>query len=136
MSAVINHAMNQYKQVGTGVSAAAADPHQLIAMLYDGALEKIAIAKGAMARKDVAKKGQKIGRAILIIDGLRASLDKEKGGEIAANLDALYDYMQRCLFKANIENDVQLLDEVSVLIRDVKTAWEAIAPEKDMAISN
>jgi flagellar secretion chaperone FliS len=136
MSAVINHAMNQYKQVGTGVSAAAADPHQLIAMLYDGALEKIAIAKGAMARKDVAKKGQKIGRAILIIDGLRASLDKEKGGEIAANLDALYDYMQRCLFKANVENDVYLLDEVSVLIRDVKSAWEAIAPEKDMAISS
>ena len=135
MSAVINHAMNQYKQVGTGVSAAAADPHQLIAMLFDGALEKIAIAKGAMSRKAVEEKGQKISRAILIIDGLRAALDKEKGGEVAENLDALYDYMQRCLFKANVANNAHLLDEVSGLIKDVKIAWEAIAPEKEMAIS-
>ena len=136
MNAVANHAMNQYKQVGTGVSAAAADPHQLITMLYDGALEKIAFAKGAMARQAIAEKGQKIGRAIAIIDGLRASLDREKGGDIANNLDALYDYMQRCLLQANAENDAKLLDEVSGLIRDVKSAWEAIAPEQPAPVSS
>ncbi len=136
MNALANHAMNQYKQVGTGVSAAAADPHQLITMLFDGALEKIAIAKGAMARRAIAEKGQKIGSAIAIIDGLRASLDKEKGGEIANNLDALYEYMQRCLLKANAENDTQLLDEVSGLIKDVKSAWEAIAPEQPVTVSS
>lgn len=136
MNALANHAMNQYKQVGTQVDAATADPHRLITMLFDGALEKIAIAKGAMARQDVAEKGQKIGRAIAIIDGLRASLDREKGGEIAENLDALYDYMQRCLLNANIKNDAGLLDEVSDLIREVKSAWEVIAPEQPETVGS
>ncbi|WP_036297164.1 flagellar export chaperone FliS [Methylobacter marinus] len=135
MNAVTHRAMNQYKQVGTQINADSADPHQLIVMLFDGALERIAIAKGAIFRQDIAEKGQKIGRAIAIIDGLRASLDKDNGGEIAENLDDLYDYMQRRLLDANINSDVEILDEVTGLIKDVREAWVAI-PLQDRYVGN
>ena len=133
MNALAGRAMDQYKQVGTRVGADAADPHQLVVMLFDGALERIAVAKGAMDRNNIELKGQKIGRAIAIIDGLRASLNKDKGGDIAANLDNLYDYMQRRLLEANIENNVSYLDEVSGLIQDVKSAWVSIPLEMRIA---
>ncbi len=133
MNAVASRAMNQYKQVGTRVGADSADPHQLIVMLFDGALERIAVAKGAMARNEIEIKGQKIGRAIAIIDGLKASLDLEKGGEIAVNLNDLYDYMQRRLFEANTENDPLILDEVTHLVKEIKQAWDAIPVEERMA---
>lgn len=126
MNALSNKAMNQYKQVGTQVSADSADPHQLIVMLFDGALERIAIARGAIERKDIEEKGQKIGRVIAIVDGLRASLDKERGGEIAENLDNLYDYIQRRLFEANLTNDLAVLTEVADLLKEVRSAWIAI----------
>ncbi len=126
MNAVASRAMNQYKQVGTRVGADSADPHQLIVMLYDGALERIAVAKGAMERNEIEIKGQKIGRAIAIIDGLKASLDNEKGGDIAANLNDLYSYMQRRLFEANSENSQSILDEVADLLKEVRQAWMAI----------
>lgn len=129
MNALSNRAMNQYKQVGTQVGADSADPHQLIVMLFDGALERIAIAKGAIERNDIEEKGQKIGRVIAIVDGLRASLDKERGGDIAENLDNLYDYMQRRLFEANLNNDVTILSEVADLIKEIKSAWIAIPME-------
>lgn len=135
MNAVTHRAMNQYKQVGTQINADSADPHQLIVMLFDGALERIAIAKGAIFRQDIAEKGQKIGRAIAIIDGLRASLDKDNGGEIAENLDDLYDYMQRRLLDANINSDVEILDEVTGLIKDIREAWVAI-PLQDRYVRN
>lgn len=129
MNAVISRAMGQYKQVGTQVSVDSADPHQLIVMLFDGALERIAVAKGAIERGDIKEKGQKIGRAIAIIDGLRASLNKDVGGDIAENLDNLYDYMQRRLFDANLRSDIAALDEVADLIKEIKSAWMAIPAE-------
>lgn len=135
MNAVTHRAMNQYKQVGTQVNADSADPHHLIVMLFDGALERIAVAKGAILRQDIAEKGQKIGRAIAIIDGLRASLNKDSGKEIAENLDNLYDYMQRRLLDANINSDADILDEVTGLIKEVKEAWVAI-PFQDRRMGN
>ncbi|GAB6043627.1 flagellar export chaperone FliS [Endothiovibrio diazotrophicus] len=122
-------ALKQYGQVATQAGVAVADPHRLIQMLMEGALEKIATAKGMMARGDIAKKGQQITWAISIIDGLRVSLDKKAGGDIARNLDDLYDYMERRLFQANLENDALILDEVSSLLRDIKSAWDAIPEE-------
>ncbi len=119
-------AMGQYKQVETRVGVDSADPHQLIVMLFDGVLERIAIAKGAIHRNDIEEKGQKIGRAIAILDGLRAALNSDLGGDISDNLDRLYDYMQRRLFEANLNSDVLALDEVADLIKEIKSAWAAI----------
>lgn len=125
----VQSAAQQYAAMSKESSAAYADPHQLIQMLFDGAVDRIAAAKGAMQRNDVPEKGVLISKAITIIDGLRAHLDHEKGGSIAENLKNLYDYMEVTLFNANLENDESKLDEVAKLIAEIKSAWEAIGPE-------
>lgn len=114
-------------EIESGVHAA--DPHKLIAMLYQGALLAITNAKNALLRKDVAAKGAAISKAIMIIgDGLQASLDKNVGGELAHNLDALYGYMNVRLLQANANNDVAALDEVAQLLGELKGAWDTIRP--------
>ena len=108
---------------------AAADPHRLIAMLLDGALERIATARGCMTRGDTAEKARLINRAVSIIGELRSSLDLNSGGPIAMNLGELYDYMCRRLLKATAENRVEMLDEVTKLLNEIRTAWVAIPNE-------
>lgn len=124
--AKVHKAVRQYNRVGVSSSVESASPHRLIQILMDGAIEKIAFAKGYMERGNVAEKGGHISWAISIIDGLRASLDIKEGGEIAQNLDDLYDYMTRRLARANIENNADILDEVTSLLRSVKNAWDAV----------
>ncbi len=118
-----------YKQIDCYTGVNEADPHRLVQMLLDGALEKIAVAKGLITRNETAKKGEAIGRAISIVSGLRSILDMSAGGEIAANLDNLYEYIERRLLEANLNNDVDILDEVLSLLREVKKAWESIPQE-------
>jgi flagellar protein FliS len=121
----IPKALRQYQQVSKS-GAAYASPHRLIQMLMEGALERIAVAKGCIQRQDIAAKGEQIGKAVDIIGGLREGLNQEAGGEIAANLDALYDYLQRRLLQANLNSDITILDEVTHLLRPIKEAWDAI----------
>ena len=118
----------QYNKMAVQTAVDTGSPHRLVQMLFDGALGKITVAKGHLGRGEIAQKGQNISWAISIIEGLRSSLDMEKGGEIDANLDGLYDYMKRRLVEANISNDSTMLDEVASLLRDIKGAWDAIAP--------
>lgn len=106
-----------------------ASPHRIIQMLMEGALSKIATAKGCIARNDIAEKSRQITWGMNIIQGLRTSLDAQKGGEVAANLDSLYEYMGRRLLEANVSNDVAILDEVSSLLMEVKTGWDNIPAE-------
>ena len=121
--------ISHYKQVDCYTGVTEADPHQLVQMLLDGALGKIAVAKGLITHSEIAKKGEIIGQAISIVGGLRSSLDMTAGGEIAANLDSLYEYVERRLLESNMSNDVTILDEVASLLREVKTAWESIPQE-------
>jgi flagellar protein FliS len=95
-------------------------------MLMEGGLTRIAQARGAMERQQTAMKGELIGKAIGIIGGLREGLDLQKGGELAANLDSLYQYMVSRLLEANVKNDAAPLDEVAGLLRNVKSGWDAI----------
>lgn len=122
-------ALAQYRNVGAQSGVSDASPHRLTAMLFDGALERISIAKGHIMRGEIAQKGQRIGAAISIIDGLRASLNMENGGEMAANLASLYEYMSRQLLDANQNDRQERLDEVSALLREIKEAWLAIPAE-------
>jgi flagellar protein FliS len=126
-------ALKQYGQASVQADASTAGPHRVIEMLLEGALEKVATAKGHMKRGEVAEKGRHVGWAISIIGGLRMSLDKETGGEIATNLDDLYDYMSRRLLEANSVNDPALLDEVTNLLREIKGAWSAIPESAKLA---
>jgi flagellar protein FliS len=128
--------VNAYANVGLETGIASASPHKLIVMLYDGALVALLSAKTNIAANNIAAKGLAISKAITIIDnGLRASLDKDAGGEIAANLDALYDYMSRRLLHANLKNDVPAIDEVHRLLADLREAWVAIGDKVDQPAS-
>ena len=121
--------VSHYQQVDCYTGVTEADPHQLVRMLLDGALGKIAVAKGMMSRREIAKKGEVIGQAISIVGGLRSSLDMSAGGDIAANLDNLYEYMERRLLESNVNNDTGILDEVASLLREIKSGWESIPQE-------
>jgi flagellar protein FliS len=95
--------------------------------MLDAVSSRVAEATGHLERGETAQKGEKIGKALGIIEALVLGLDKERGGEIAANLERLYDYMSRTLLKANMENRADLLKEVSALLREVKLGWDGIA---------
>ena len=115
-----------YQSVAAHGSVAAADPHRLVVMLMDGALERIASARGALDNGAPVLKNRMIHRAVEIIAELRASLNFAAGGEIATNMADLYDYSTRQLMRANLEDRGELLDEVGNLLRELRGAWIAI----------
>lgn len=123
--------ISAYQKVGVDAAVEVADPHKLILLLFTGAQAAIGQARAALQLNQIAEKGAAISKAIDIIsNGLKASLDHEKGGEISERLDALYDYMTNRLLLANIKNDVKALEEVSGLLEEIHSAWREIAPGK------
>lgn len=121
--------LNQYQTVGLQSKVSSATPHSLVAMLLDGLLEKLAKASGAMQRGDTSVQGSSISSAMRIVDALRASLDHERGGELAGNLGAMYDYMERRLVEANLKSNIKIVEEVVSLIGQIKFGWDAIPNE-------
>jgi len=136
MSYSAGRATQTYASVGAQSSVAAASPHRLIQLLMDGALDRLAVAKGHMQRKDVQRKIVTIDRIMSIVDGLRMSLDHSVNTEMSENLENLYDYMNRRLLLANINNDEGALDEVASLLKELKEAWDAIPSEVSGTESN
>lgn len=120
-------AARHYQQVNIQSSVADANPHRLIQMLFEGALQRIAEAKGAIQRNDIALRGEKISKAINIVQGLQGSLSDSEGGELTGNLDQLYDYIVRQLISANRHAQSEKLDECARLLAEIKTAWDGIA---------
>jgi len=120
-------ALNAYTKQALETEVTSASPHKLVLMLYDGAIASIAMAKAHMEGSHVAAKGVCISKAIAIIEeGLRQGLDKTVGGELAENLDALYEYMSHRLLLSNIHNDPAGLDEVTTLLSQLRDAWMQI----------
>jgi flagellar secretion chaperone FliS len=112
-----------YRSTSVHTGVAAADPHRLVVMLMDGALERIATARGLMTHGGGAEKAQMLHRAVAIIDELRNSLNFKAGGAVSTNLDALYEYMCTRLVQANASNKPEWLDEVSRLLGEIRSAW-------------
>jgi flagellar protein FliS len=98
-------------------------------MLMSGALNGISNAKGSIERKEHEARHNEITWTISVIEALRGALDMKQGGEIAVNLDNLYDYMVRRLNEADIHRNTEILDEVADLLREIKMAWDAM-PDK------
>jgi flagellar protein FliS len=119
--------LNSYRSVTAMGHLADASPHQVVQVMLDAVLSRVAEAMGHIERGEVPAKGEKIGKALSIIEALVLSLDKERGGELAQNLERLYDYASRTLLKANLENRADLLKEVSSLVREIKLGWDGIA---------
>jgi len=135
MNSVKKRGLQQYGSVAVSSEADFATPHRLVQMLMEGVLDKVAAAKGYMLRNEIAAKGEHISWAVSIIGGLREALDFEGGGEIARNLDDLYEYMSRRLVEANMANDAAILDEVSSLMIEIKGSWD-VMPENVMQAKN
>ena len=121
---------NAYRTVGVETAVTGADPHQLVAMLYEALLLSLSKAKFAIQNKDIPGKGEAIGRAVrLIEEGLKAGLDQERGGELASNLRVLYDYCIVRLTEANFRSDLAMVEEVDGLLRPMAEAWGQIRAE-------
>jgi len=121
-----SNALNQYRQVNVHGTVSEASPYQLVQMLFQGALDRISMAKACIAEKDIPAKAEHITKALNIVGELRGSLDLKVGGELAENLDNLYEYMSRRLVEANLGSDVAILNEVASLMGEIKSAWDAI----------
>ena len=126
-----------YANVDMETGVMAASPHKLVVMLFEGAMLQVTIAIQSMKAGETAKRGKAISRAIAFIEtGLRASLNKEVGGQLARNLDSLYEYMGRRLLEANTKGKIEPLEEVYRLLGELKGAWEAIGTEgKSVAVN-
>lgn len=121
---------NSYRNVQLETSVSEASPHQLVSLLFDGLLQSLAAAKGAMLNANIPAKGSSIGRAVRILEeGLKAGLDTERGGELAANLRSLYEFCIVRITEANLRNDTAIIDEVIQLIRPVAEGWNEIRGE-------
>lgn len=126
-SAHPHRAASAYQRINVETSMHTIDQHHLVSLLYQGVLNAIATARGALSRGDIAGKCQNISKAIRILEeGLATALDREDGGEIAQNLGALYDYCVRRLIAANARNDDAILQEVMRLIEPVAQGWNEI----------
>ncbi len=121
------NAAHAYANVGLETGVAAASPHQLILMLYDGAELAVRMAIRHMNEGDLTKKSAAISKASnIILEGLRAALDLRQGGDIARQLDDLYNYMNKRLMLAHVNNQTAPLEEVLGLLRELHDAWQQI----------
>lgn len=127
MFSSLSNPQTAYQQVSLDASVSEADPHRLILMLLEGASAALNVARFSMESGNIAAKGTAISKAIdIITNGLAASLDIEKGGELAERLAALYDYMSSRLLWANLKNDAAALEEVTTLLGEIHDAWRQI----------
>jgi flagellar protein FliS len=122
--------INAYSNIGVGTAVSTASPHQLIVLLFEGACQAVVVARSGIESGDIPKKGAAITKAIdIILNGLRASLNLEEGGDLAQNLYALYDYMARRLLHANLHNDKAAVNEVLNLLNEIHGAWVDIGKQ-------
>ncbi len=127
MYTATRNSANAYARVGLETGVIAASPHKLILMLFEGARIALSLALTHMKNGEITAKGQSISKAIAIIgSGLQASLDVKAGGELAQQLNALYDYMSRRLLQANLHNKPEYIEEVTRLLGELNEAWETI----------
>ncbi|MFY8282065.1 flagellar export chaperone FliS [Pseudoalteromonas sp. SSMSWG5] len=121
-----NAKVRNYQKEALKTRIAGADRYEIIQMLMAGAVEKMVLAKVAIEKKHFEAKSEHLSKASAILEALRGCLDFEVGGEVTENLYSLYSYMIDRLLDASIKNDPVIIDEVSSLLKEIKSAWDAI----------
>lgn len=121
--------INAYQSVGGRDQATTADPYQLIQMLMNGALQKLAVGKGAIERKDLETKSESLTKALSIVSALQESLDMNAGGEVAGNMYDLYDYVKRQIIDAMTTSSTEALENSLMVMRSLKEGWDGIPVE-------
>jgi len=127
MNTLTDRGIEAYRLNQLELSVNSANPVELIVLLYDGAIESVRRAAVLLQSGDVPGKSREITRATNIVSELRAVLDMEKGGDIAGNLAALYDYLRGQLLQANLKNSSEKLDEVAGLLTSLRGSWAELA---------
>ena len=115
------------------VAIKTASPLQIIVMLYDAAICSIQEARDQIGRRDIAGRSRAVNKAIAIVSALQSCLNLKGGGEIAASLDRLYDYMKRQIFRANVEQSSQTLAEIAALLENLRSAWVELVSQTQSA---
>ena len=128
--------VKEYSQVNIQTQVTEADPHKLIQMLLEGALTRLSAAKLFIEQNQHEAKNERIANVVDIVSTLQESLDLERGGDIAKNLEQLYDYIVRRLWDANRLNDQEIINEVMSLLLEVKAGWEGIRGQYEEIASN
>ena len=118
--------LKAYKKTNLEAELSVADPHRVIQMMYEGLIERLSQAKGAIMRHDYEYKADRISKAVGIITGLQSALDNRSNPELGQRMFALYDYMKELLTKASVSLDTAPIDEVINLILPIKQAWDQI----------
>ena len=121
--------LQAYKKVSVDSQLTAASPHKIVQMLMAGAIERLIQGKAAMQAGNIPVTGERLGKALDIIISLRSCLSMDDGGDIAKNLDQLYEFMITQISAANHKNDPQPIDDVIDIIREIKSAWDQIPNE-------
>ena len=119
-------ALAQYGQIKNDAQTTYASPHQLMLMLFDGAIEAMSFTIGAIQNENFELRSKQNTRSITIINGMRECLDMETGGELADNLYSLYQYMTQELFRASFKNDVDTIQNIQTMLKDIRGSWEKI----------
>jgi flagellar protein FliS len=119
-------ALAQYGQIKHDAQTTYASPHQLMLMLFDGAIEAMSFTIGAIQNENFELRSKQNTRSITIINGMRECLDMETGGELANNLYSLYQYMTKELFRASFKNDVDTIQNIQTMLKDIRGSWEKI----------
>jgi len=131
----MHNAIAQYRRLDVASRVESANPQELVQLLFDGALAKLQTAKGCISRQDLEGRSRALSSAVSIVEGLQSSLDLEQGGDLASNLDGLYDYIQRKLWDANLHNDEAAVNEVCELLATVSGAWSTLGGEVSQTAS-
>ena len=119
-------ALSQYGKMKDATQTMYASPHQLMLMLFDGAIESMSLNIRAIQQNDLEARSKQNTRSITIINGMRECLDMQAGGELADNLYALYQYMAQELFRANFKNDSETIRNIQTMLKDIRGSWEKI----------
>jgi flagellar protein FliS len=119
-------ALSQYGKIKDDTQTMYASPHQLMLMLFDGAIEAMSFNIGAIQQNDLEARSKHNTRSITIINGMRECLDMQAGSELADNLYALYQYMAQELFRANFKNDTDTIQNIQTMLKDIRGSWEKI----------
>lgn len=120
---------NAYQRIGGRDQATTADPYQLIQMLMNGALQKLAVSKGAMERKDLEVKSENLTKSLSIINALQDGLDMNVESEVVGNMYDLYDYVKRQIVEAMASNKIEAVENCLMVMRNLKEGWDAIPVE-------
>jgi flagellar protein FliS len=119
-------ALSKYGKIKDDTQTMFASPHQLILMLFDGAIEAMSMTIGAIQHNNLELRSKQNTRSITIINGMRECLDMESGSELADNLYSLYQYMAQELFRAGFRNDVDTIRNIQFMLKDIRDSWENI----------